>query len=620
MAGEKRIFRKLGKVYILTVALVCILSLSSAAEDEKLLIGDKGDGTRARPVHIIPVLDENAEEIAPTDDSAQPLSIKETCGECHSYDKINKGWHFNYLDPNVLPGRAGQPWIYVDQAIGTQIPISYRSWPGTFKPQELGLTSWQFTLNFGRHIPGGGAGAIESENPEEIMRQFVSGNLEINCLSCHNAGRAYDQTEYAGQIKRENFRWATTAACGFASMEGSAKDMPETYDPLMGAILDDPKLIPPAVTYREVAFDEKNKVHFDIEKKGESERCYFCHSNKQAGKEVWESDEDVHLAAGLKCADCHRNGLDHNIVRGYEGESDEPGKAESIASLSCSGCHLPGEDDDNTIPTAGRLGAPKPLHKGIPEVHFRNLTCTACHSGPWPGQKTGRVKTSRAHALGTRGSNKSDDALPHIVAPVFSRQDDGKIGVGKLIWPAYWASLKDDKARPIDIAVVQQSLASLLSPLAEEAGITKEQITAALQSLSGAAQDGKPVYIAGGVLYKLDENKNLIETGDHEAAKPYIWPLAHDVRGAQQALGARGCEDCHNEDSVFFAGQVEIDTFVKEVADKSENMFALQGATGPVYVRTNKFFKWLIIITMSLLILHIMGDLFRRGVNKLSKK
>jgi len=43
-------------------------------------------------------------------------------------------------------------------------------------------------------------------------------------------------------------------------------------------------------------------------------------------------------------------------------------------------------------------------------------------------------------------------------------------------------------------------------------------------------------------------------------------------------------------------------------------MYELQGAKESIYVRTGQFFKWLIIVTMTLLILHIMGDLFRRAM------
>src|SRR5207244_11240622 len=32
------------------------------------------------------------------------------------------------------------------------------------------------------------------------------------------------------------------------------------------------------------------------------------------------SDLDFHIRASMSCVDCHRNGVDHMIVRGYEGE------------------------------------------------------------------------------------------------------------------------------------------------------------------------------------------------------------------------------------------------------------------------------------------------------------
>ena len=41
-----------------------------------------------------------------------------------------------------------------------------------------------------------------------------------------------------------------------------------------------------------------------------------------------------------------------------------------------------------------------------------------------------------------------------------------------------------------------------------------------------------------------------------EAAAPYTWPMAHDVRPARQALGAKGCTDCHSPDSAVQYGKV----------------------------------------------------------------
>ena len=131
---------------------------------------------------------------------------------------------------NVPAGRPGQPWIYADAATGTQIPLSYRTWPGTFRPDQVGLSPFQFAQLFGRQMPGGGAGEIDTKNDTEIPRQIVSGKLEINCLSCHDRDPAHDQAEYTAQVAKQSFRWAATASAPFASVSGSAKEMDDTFD------------------------------------------------------------------------------------------------------------------------------------------------------------------------------------------------------------------------------------------------------------------------------------------------------------------------------------------------------------------------------------------------------
>jgi len=68
------------------------------------------------------------------------------------------------------------------------------------------------------------------------------------------------------------------------------------------------------------------------------------------------------------------------------------------------------------------------------------------------------------------------------------------------------------------------------------------------------------VYVAGGKLYKLAPGGSALAAMDHPSAAPYSWAFAHDVRPASQSLGARGCTDCHIEDSNFFFGAVEAAT------------------------------------------------------------
>ena len=590
------------------------------------LLGDESDGSRAHPVHLIPLLDEDGGKIAPDDEPLLPFSTRQTCGACHSYNYVAKGWHFNASDPNVPPGRPGQPWVFIDPTTGTQVPLSERRWPGTFRPEQFGIGSRRFIGLFSRHTPGGGVGEQQSTDADEAARRPISGKLEANCMSCHDADPAHNQAEYALQIARENYRWAAAATSGFALVSGSAKDMPEGYDPLMPQPLNDPKLVPPSIKYRDGIFDSKNQVFFDVVREVPAQRCYFCHSNvyfTREGVEKWQADVDVHLAAGLTCVDCHRNGFDHNVTRGYEGE-EIVSKNPLAATSSCQGCHLEGKSLLST-PVAGRLGAPVPKHPGIPPVHFDRLSCTACHSGPWPAQKTYLTKTSGTHRLGTLSVSKLQETLPHIVAPVFAKQANGKIAPHKLIWPAFWGALKAQTVTPIKLTIVKEVVSKVFSkeklPLSGDwPAVTDEHITEALKALSGQSFDGKAVYVTAGGLYYLDDAGKLCWQENHPAAQPYLWPIAHEVRPAAQAMGVRRCEDCHSPEAPFFFGKVWVDSPVQGKGGVFREMMDMYEVGGPVYVRVNWFFKLLIIVVMTLLIMHILGDLYRRGILWLAKR
>ena len=62
-----------------------------------------------------------------------------------------------------------------------------------------------------------------------------------------------------------------------------------------------------------------------------------------------------------------------------------------------------------------------------------------------------------------------------------------------------------------------------------------------------------------GNLYSLKDSGELVTEADHAAAKPYMWPIAHDVRPAAQSMGVRYCTDCHATDAPFFFGDIGID-------------------------------------------------------------
>jgi hypothetical protein len=571
-------------IAMFVVSWVVLVSLAVAEEAPKLL-GDESDGSRALPIHVIPLFAENEQgekggQVDPNAEQAMPFSTQWTCGECHSYGTISRGWHFNATDSNVPAGRPGEPWLYYNSKFGIQLPLSYRPWPGTFEPNEVGLTPFKFTKIFGRHMPGGGPGAVTATDPEEIARQYVSGKLEVNCLACHNAHPGQDQggpTGYAVQVSRENYRWAAAASCEFAAVTGSAADMLSTYDPFMP---DADEATAPRVKYDQRAFDGSGNVFMQIVREIPNYRCYYCHSDLYYGSgdektEKWSADEDIHLTAGLKCVDCHRNGLQHDILRGYDEEATVSQNV-LAATTSCRGCHL--GDENGRRPEGGRLGAPVPKHAGIPTVHFERLSCTACHSGPWPGDETTLAKTSRAHRLGTPSVTKDEQVVPHILAPVFVKQAvlsagrasepataaNGRIAPHKLIWPAYWGRLDGERVKPLAIDVVEGTLGRVLAKVEPPANgswasLTDDQIAQSLKALAEGT-DAKTVYVAGGRVYRLDDAGQLVSEADRLAAAPYAWPIAHNVRPAAQSLGVGKCTVCHSPKSAFFFGKVGVDS------------------------------------------------------------
>ena len=47
------------------------------------MLGDVSDGSRAVPVHLIKLYDEDGSVIRPNETHLLPFSTRETCGKCH---------------------------------------------------------------------------------------------------------------------------------------------------------------------------------------------------------------------------------------------------------------------------------------------------------------------------------------------------------------------------------------------------------------------------------------------------------------------------------------------------------------------------------------------------------
>jgi hypothetical protein len=408
------------------------------------------DGNRTVPAHIIQMMDEFNQLILPTETYAFPFSSRNTCGPCHDYDSISKGFHFNAAS-GTAPGRAGEPWIWLDERTGTILPLSYKPLEGRWFPDELGVSAWDFTLLFGRHMPGGGLSEPPLEKRHPDSRWEVTGLLEINCLACHSSSPHQSHSEWAKQTMRENFRWAATAASGLGEVGGMASRLPATWDIYDGPNPDDSEwAVVPSVNYKTALFDSKHRVLFPMAEKPLDNRCLACHSVSPAGAQKHQADEDVHTAAGLACTDCHRGDLSHTIIRGYEGEEGLPGAQE----FTCAGCHLGDESSPSHRERAGRMGAPYPRHRGFPPIHFEKLACTVCHAGPLPGSRPQRMRLSRVHRLGIYGVARWDTELPAVLAPVYAREATGKLTPQRMIWPAFWGQEQGDRIKPLTPDVI----------------------------------------------------------------------------------------------------------------------------------------------------------------------
>ncbi len=510
-------------------------------------------GAEGSFAHRIGVFDEKKRLIGGR--SVEPYSPMATCGKCHDYAAISGGRHFQAGRPGAEDGRPGEPWMLCDAASGTQVPLSYRSWAGTWRPADLAMTDWEFALRFGSHHPGGGplewtAGGKRRDSAEEpgpdgkgaASRWKSGGVLGIDCLACHLAG-PYNREERASLVRAGQFRHAPGAAAGLSAARPSVKkitpDGDEVYEPLP---LSSVKPSAPgegilAALHDASRFDAEGRVLLDVTRHPPARNCLACHAvNLEASNGVF--DVDVHMAAGLGCTDCHRNGIDHQIARCDGGEIDRKHDPAN-ATLSCRGCHA-----------TGRLGAPPIPHRGMPYFHLEKIACTTCHSGPWPEGELQRVQTARAHGLGLIAQDEPGGrALPAVWAPVYRHDGEGLIRPHFAVWPSWFGRMKDGRPVPLPLVKVKEAVDEVRSAAADAGAAPDDR--AVLEKLREKGVED-PVRVAGGRMYRIEGGR--LEGREAPESGAYMWPIGHWVRPAAQALGSGGCSDCHSVSSPFFFG------------------------------------------------------------------
>ena len=504
---------------------------------------DHFNGGRTVPIHRLAPLDADGDKISPSGDLPRPVSQAKTCSQCHDTHLMSGGSHFRTgLDTNDAPESvAVEPWFWIDEKMGTAIPLTLHGQAGAFRPAELGLSCWQWTKMFGRSFPGGGIGSDQRALDEvacERQRWFVTGPLGPNCLACHQQ-RGYDSSEWARQVLRENFAGAATAASGLGAVEGMNERLDSSWDSLRGENPDDHLFkVPEKTVYDLRQFDAKNRCVFDVGRP-KSANCLACHGVSEVGVPSHSIAGDVHLQRGLSCVDCHKNGIDHRLT-----------------TTSCRECHI---EDGRTAARPSRAEAkgagPTPKHAGIPLVHFEKLSCTVCHSGVTRGGARAQVRTARANRIGIYGRAQWASDVPNIVEPVFVKNAEGKIEPCRMAWPSYFAELgTNDMVKPLAPEEVEALGARGTN------AFTKAVVAGVLNALKAKSPESSFGFIGHGRLWTAEgEGTNAtIVAREHAAAAPVSWPVGHDVRPARQARGAAPvkCADCHTADSEFFFGKV----------------------------------------------------------------
>jgi hypothetical protein len=151
---------------------------------------------------------------------------------------------------------------------------------------------------------------------------------------------------------------------------------------------------------------------------------------------------------------------------------------------------------------------------------------------------------------------------------------------------------------------------------------------AATQPATPAWYTGEPVFVTGGKAFKRKAGGKDLEEIDTPASDPYAWPLAHDVRGAQQALGARGCTDCHSSGAPIFDSTVSSTALLASAVSttpmhemRGEPMGALSAFAGTYFLRSILIATGYTCATILLLVLisyggRAVGSAARRTVRK----
>ncbi|MCX8118655.1 MAG: hypothetical protein N3G78_12070 [Desulfobacterota bacterium] len=523
--------------------------------------------------------------------SQSPYSPKKTCGACHDYDQITKGYHFQQgrldgsgkiavsdtFDPQT-PGSLSSGLYGKYSPLSPDASLLSRKTNRTFS--EMDRSTFFYVRNCGPCHPGGGWAEFDRRgNPyyDPSKRKFGyeffgepphldgdytpfsgghenygapwdrSGVNEADCLICHLPG--YRWKERAAFLRAGLFRYGPAAGAGWATFKPPSPQTPEAQT---GS---------PRIDYTNKEVADFENLHVQIVRRPPSENCWSCHApygEKKRGYE-WSPETDVHRARGMECVSCHPGNKEHQIAKGDSLSLTVRDDLDQTMP-SCEDCHYKRRDRK----------APRPRHPFSPR-HLRRIACQTCHL-PYRSLSAELVYD---HTTGETRIYETSDFIPSAGArsPLWYpglRNFKGKIVPVKPALPIYWGDLDEKRnvVRPIPLWKIREMKKP---PLRDDNGDgvpevnSLEEIRSFLLALKGRDRFGNPiaelpVLLKGGFLYRLDK-KGAVEKIPHDRARPTDLSLNHNVRPGSLALGAKGCKECHVRNSPFFLRKILVDPY-----------------------------------------------------------
>jgi cytochrome b subunit of formate dehydrogenase len=480
-------------------------------------------------------------------------------------------------------------------------------------------------------------------------RWSETGVIEADCLLCHMP--EYDFTRRNQELANLNFRWAATAGAGLGTIAGKVAAGEQ-----------------PTVAYDKTKFDADGNVKVHIAPEPRNETCLNCHAKPDWKKRGagFSPRTDVHIAAGLRCVDCHAAGSKaaDPRIRGREvhqfGKGDDPSgwvrNDLDNTVRSCENCHF-----------EGWRNAPRATHAWLPPLHLEKLACQTCHI-PTRAVKSALVQASDVYnpapriepapkhiwtfydqemafwnhygelELFTHKDQPTDVTRPTLIrykdkiypgnrvhSAWVGFEEEGKPGLNQLFMKDFFQMWMQHRADPKNkfpqLAAItddnQDGAIEVNRPEEIDAllAATRDYLAATGFPLEGR----RLVWVSDSrAYYSSTESKELPREQWEATAYASVYKFSHDVAPAKAALGSGGCRECHSAASPFFFGAV----LDKPFGPDGKPTWIMQSATlgydgsPPHYSglvgAVAAFFKWLTIVVMALLIGHILIDALAR--------